>query len=158
LSSELDWYRGQYDSLDALVAALRTDNGWLEYRLQAVRDELLDQGVQTAKGGSAVDMVRAALLERDEVLQKEREALAAMQTTTTEKETALASARAQLQQDRATLEGARSWQSQAEGKAKEAEQLRADLVDKVTSLATVGEQLRQEQSTRQEAESRLQQE
>jgi hypothetical protein len=46
----------------------------------------------------------------------------------------LASTRAQLQQDRATLEGARSWQSQAEGKAKEAEQLRVDLADRVTAL------------------------
>jgi hypothetical protein len=26
LSLELDWYRGQYDALDALVEALRTDN------------------------------------------------------------------------------------------------------------------------------------
>jgi hypothetical protein len=43
LSAERDWYRDQYDSLDALVEALRSDNGWLEYRLQAVRDELLDQ-------------------------------------------------------------------------------------------------------------------
>jgi chromosome segregation ATPase len=142
LSSELDWYRGQYDSLDALVEALRTDNGWLEYRLRAVRDELLDQGVQTAEGGSAIDMVRAALLERDEALQKVREALAVVQTAVAEKETALASTQAQLQQDCATLEGARSWQSQAEVKAKEAEQLRADLADKVVSLATAGEQLR----------------
>jgi hypothetical protein len=73
-----------------------------------------------------------------------------------EKETTLASVQAQLQQDRATLEGARSWQSHAEEKAKEAEQLGADLADKVASLATVGEQLRQEQSVRQQAESRLQ--
>jgi hypothetical protein len=41
LSTELDWYWSQYDSL---VEALRTDNGWLEYRLRAVWDELLDQG------------------------------------------------------------------------------------------------------------------
>jgi chromosome segregation ATPase len=109
LSTELDWYRGQYDALDALVEALRTDNGWLEYRLRAVRDELLDQGVQTAEGGSAVDMVKVALLERDEALKKAREALAAAQTAVAEKETALASMQAQLQQDRATLEGARSW-------------------------------------------------
>jgi hypothetical protein len=27
LSSERDWYRDQYDNLDALVEALRTDNG-----------------------------------------------------------------------------------------------------------------------------------
>jgi hypothetical protein len=103
------------------VEALRTDNGWLEYRLRAVRDELLDQGVQTAEGGSAVDLVRAALLEHDEALQKVREALAVVQTAAAEKETALASTQAQLQQDCGTLEGARSWQSQAEVKAKEAE-------------------------------------
>jgi hypothetical protein len=30
------------------MEAMRTDNGWLEYRLHAVRDKLLDQGVQTA--------------------------------------------------------------------------------------------------------------
>jgi hypothetical protein len=45
LSNERDWYRDQYDSLDALVEALRTDNGWLEYQLQLVRDVLLNQGV-----------------------------------------------------------------------------------------------------------------
>jgi hypothetical protein len=42
LSSEHSWYRDQYDALDALVEALQTDNGWLEYRLQVVRDELLE--------------------------------------------------------------------------------------------------------------------
>jgi hypothetical protein len=77
LSTELDWYRGQYDALDALVEALRTNNGWLEYWLHAVWDELLKQGVQTAEGFFAVDMVRATLLERDTALQKACEALAA---------------------------------------------------------------------------------
>jgi hypothetical protein len=56
------------------VEALRTDNGWLEYRLQAVQDELLDQGAQTV-GGSVVDQVKAVLLERDEALRKERDAV-----------------------------------------------------------------------------------
>jgi hypothetical protein len=50
------------------VEALRTDNGWLEYWLRAVRDALLDQSAQTVKGASTVDMVKAALLERDEAL------------------------------------------------------------------------------------------
>jgi hypothetical protein len=57
-----------------------------------VRDELLDQGVQTAEGGYAVDLVKAALLERDEALQKAREDLAAMQAVAAEWETELASA------------------------------------------------------------------
>jgi chromosome segregation ATPase len=54
--------------------------------------------------------------------------------------------------------GAQSWQSQAEEKAKEAEQLRADLADRVASLAAVEEQLQQEQSALQQVETRLQQE
>jgi chromosome segregation ATPase len=62
LSSELDWYRGQYDALDALVEALRTNNDSLEYRLRAVQDVLLDQHAQITEGASAVDRVKAALL------------------------------------------------------------------------------------------------
>jgi chromosome segregation ATPase len=118
------------------VESLRTDNGWLEYWLQAVRDELLEQGAQTVEGGSAVDQVKAALLERDEALRKAREDLAVMQTVAAEWETEVASTRAQLQQDRASLEGARSWQSQVKEKAKEAEQLRVELTERATALAT----------------------
>jgi hypothetical protein len=69
LSSKRDWYWDQYDSLDALMEALRTDNRWLEYRLQIVRDELLNQGAQAVEDASAVDKVTSALLERDEALQ-----------------------------------------------------------------------------------------
>jgi hypothetical protein len=79
------------------VEALRTDNRWLEYRLQVVRDELLDQGAQTVEGSSMVDQVKAALLERDEALQKTREDLATMRTVAVEWETEVASTRAQLQ-------------------------------------------------------------
>jgi hypothetical protein len=91
LSSERDWYRDQYDSLDALVEALRTDNGWREYWLQTVRDELLDQHTQTAEGDFTVNLVKAALLERDEALRKAREDLATMQTVAAEWETELTS-------------------------------------------------------------------
>jgi hypothetical protein len=102
-------------------------------------------------------MVKAVLLERDEALQMACEALAAVQTAAAEKETALASAQAQPQQDHATLEGARSWQTRAEEKAKEAERVGVDLADKVASLVAVGEQLRQEQSAHQQVETQLQQ-
>jgi hypothetical protein len=54
-------------------------------------------------------------------------------------EAALAMVQDQLQQDYVTLEGARSWQAQAEQKAKEAERLGADLQEKVTSLVAVEE-------------------
>jgi hypothetical protein len=53
----------------------------------------------------------------------------------------VASTHAQLQQDRATLEGARSWQSQAKEKAKEANQLRVELAEKATALTTAEGQL-----------------
>jgi chromosome segregation ATPase len=106
LSYERNWYRDQYDTLDALVEALRTDNGWLEYRLQVVQDELLEQDAQAAEDASAVAKVRTVLLERDETLRKAREDMAAVRVAAAEFERELASARAQLQQDRATLEGA----------------------------------------------------
>jgi DNA invertase Pin-like site-specific DNA recombinase len=85
--------------------------------------------------------VTSALLEWDEALRKAHEDLAAVRAVAAEFETELAFARAQLQEDRATLEGVRSWQSQAEEKAKEVERLRDDLAEKVTSLAAMGEQL-----------------
>jgi hypothetical protein len=124
LSYERNWYRDQYDTLDALVEALRTDNGWLEYRLQVVQDELLEQDAQAAEDASAVAKVRMMLLERDEAPRKAREDMVAVRVAAVEFERELASARAQLQQDRVTLEGAQSCQSQAEEKAREVEQLR----------------------------------
>jgi hypothetical protein len=54
--------------------------------------------------------VTTTLLERDEALRKVR-------VVAVEFETELASTRAQLQQDRTTLEGLWSLESQAEGKA-----------------------------------------
>jgi hypothetical protein len=63
LSSEHDWYWDQYDALYALIKALRTDNRWLEYRLQVVRDTFLDQGAQAAEDASAVERVTTTLLE-----------------------------------------------------------------------------------------------
>jgi hypothetical protein len=83
--------------------------------------------------------VTSSLLERDEALRKACEDLATMRTMAAEWEKELASTRSQLQQDRTTLEGPQSWQSQAEEKAKEAEQLRADLADRVAALAAVEE-------------------
>jgi chromosome segregation ATPase len=158
LSSERNWYRYQYDALDALVEALRTDNDWLEYRVEDMRDELLEQDTRAAEDASAVMMVRTVLLERDEALRKAREDLAEMQTVVAEWETEVAATRAQLQQDRATLEGAWAWQSQAEEKAKEVEQLRTSLADKAVSLASMEEQLQRERDARQQADAQLQQE
>jgi chromosome segregation ATPase len=151
LSSERNWYRDQYDALDALVEALRTDNRWLEYRVETIRDELLEQDARAAEDASVVAKVRMALLERDEVLRKAREDTAAVRVAAAEFERELASARA-------TLEGARSWQSQAEEKAKEVEELRTSMSEKVAFLASTEGQLQQERDARQQAEAQFQQE
>jgi hypothetical protein len=75
-----------------------------------------------------------------------------MRIVAAEWETDVATTRAQLQQDHATLEGAWSWQNQA----KEVEQLRTSLADMGASLGSTKEQLRQERDTRQQAEAQLQ--
>jgi chromosome segregation ATPase len=143
LSSELNWYRGQYEALDALVEALQTNNDWLEYRLRVMEDALVNQRTLTTEDTTTVDRVKVVLLEKEEVLatandelQKERAALAEAHTALAQKENALITAQTQLQQDR----------TQAEQKAQEAEKMSADLQVRVTSLAAVEEQLRQERS------------
>jgi hypothetical protein len=68
LSSKRNWYRDQYDALDVLVKAVQTDNRWLEYRIEVMRDELLEQDARAAEDTSVVAKVRTALLERDEAL------------------------------------------------------------------------------------------
>jgi chromosome segregation ATPase len=149
LDAELNWYRGQYNALDALVEALRTPDRWLVYRVEALWDQSPEPDAQAAEDVPVVERVKAALVDRDEALHKAREDLAGARTMVAEWEAEVASAPAQLQQDRAALEGARAWQSQVEEKAKEAEELRASLADKAAVLTTAEEQLRQEQAARQ---------
>jgi chromosome segregation ATPase len=158
LDAELSWYWGQYNAFDALVEALRTPDWWLVYGVEALRDQPPELDAQAAEDVSAVERVKTALVDRDEALHKAREDLAGARSLAAEWEAQLASVRAQLQQDRAALEGAHAWQSQAEEKAKEAEGLRTSLADKAAALATTEEQLRQEQVARHQAEAQLQQE
>jgi chromosome segregation ATPase len=125
-----------------------------------VQDELLEQDAEAAEDTSAIAKVRTTLLEWDEALRKAREHAAAVRVAVAEFERELASTRAQLQQDRTTLEGARSWQSQAKEKAREAELLRTSLADKAAaaSLASMEERLQQEQDAHHQAEAQLQEE
>jgi chromosome segregation ATPase len=139
LDAELSWYQGQYNALDALVEALRTPNGWLVYRAEALRDQLPELDAQAAEDVSVVERVKTTLVDRDAALHKAREDLAGARTLAAEWEAEVASVRAQLQQDHATLEGARAWQNRAEEKAKKVEELRTSLADKAASLATTEE-------------------
>jgi chromosome segregation ATPase len=155
MSSELRRLREQRGALDALFKALRTGDGWLAYRAEALLDQLLELEAQTAEGASAVEKVRTALVDRDEVLQWAREDLARARTLAAEWETEVASVRAQLQQDCATFEEARAWQRQSEEKAKVAEELRTSVTEKTASLASAEEQLRLERAARQQVEDQF---
>jgi chromosome segregation ATPase len=137
---------------------MRTRDGWLAYRAKVLRDHLLELEGQSPEGASAVERVRTALIDRDEALQQAREDLARARTVAADWEAEVVFVRAKLQRDRAVLEEARSWQSQAEERAKEAEELKANLADKAAAVVAVEEQLRQEHAARQEAEGQLQRE
>jgi hypothetical protein len=76
-----------------------------------MRDELLEQDARAVEVASAVAKVRTALLERDEALWKAHDDVAGARTVAVEWEAEVATTHAQLQQDRATLEGAWAWQS-----------------------------------------------
>jgi hypothetical protein len=63
LDTDLHWYRGQYEALDALVEALRSPDRWLAYRAEALLDLPPKQGALATEGASAVERVRTALVE-----------------------------------------------------------------------------------------------
>jgi hypothetical protein len=83
----------------------------LVYREEALRGQLPELDVRAAEDVPAVEKVKTALVDRDEALHKAREDLAGAQTQAAEWEIEVAAVPAQLQQDCATLEGARAWQS-----------------------------------------------
>jgi hypothetical protein len=68
MSAELRQLREQRDALDALAEALRTRDGWLAYRAEALRDQLLELEGQPSTCASAVERVLTALIDRDEAL------------------------------------------------------------------------------------------
>jgi hypothetical protein len=94
LDAELNWYRGQYNTLDALVEALRTPDRWLVYRVEALRDQPPALDAQAAEDVPAVERVKAALMDRDEALHKARVDLAGARTMAAEWEAEVSSARA----------------------------------------------------------------
>jgi hypothetical protein len=75
LDAELNWYRGQYNTLDALIEALRTPDRWLVYRAEALRDQPPKLDAQDAEDVPTVERVKAAFVDGDEALHKAREDL-----------------------------------------------------------------------------------
>jgi chromosome segregation ATPase len=165
MSAELRQLREQRDALDALVEALRTRDGWLAYRAEALRDQLLELEGQPTARTSAVERVRSALIDRDKALQQAREDLERARSVAADWEKEVVSVRAECQRDRTELEEGQSQRSQAEerareakGRAKEAEELKAALAAKAAAIVAAEERLRLECAARQEVEGQLQQE
>jgi hypothetical protein len=96
LDTELNWYGGKYNALNALVKALRSPDRWLVYRAEALRDQPPELDAQAAEDVSAVERVKAVLVDRDEALHKAREYQAGERTVAVEWEAEVASTRAQL--------------------------------------------------------------
>jgi hypothetical protein len=78
------------------------------YRAEALLDQPPKQDTQATGDASAVEKVRMVLVDRDDALRRVREDLAGARSVAAAWEAEVASACAQLQQDRATLEGARA--------------------------------------------------
>jgi hypothetical protein len=142
LDADLNWYRGQYEALDALVEALRSPDRWLAYRTEALLELPLEQGAQAAGGASVVERVRTALVEWDDALRRVREDLDGAHSVAAAWEAEVVTDRAQLQRGRAALV--------------ETEGLKTALADKAAVLTAAEEQLRQERAARQGAEGQLQ--
>jgi hypothetical protein len=69
MSAELRQLR---EPRDALVEALRTQDGWLSYRAEVLRDQLLELEGQATTRPSAIERIRTTLIDRGEALQQAR--------------------------------------------------------------------------------------
>jgi chromosome segregation ATPase len=165
MSAELRQLREQRDAFGALAEALRTQDGWLSYRAEALRDQLLEHEGQAAARPPALERICIALIDRDEALEQVRGDLEKVRTVASDWEAEVGTVRADNRELHTWLQEAQAQKSQAEEraraaeqKAKEADELKATPDAKVAALAMAEEQLRQERATRQEAEGQLQQE
>jgi chromosome segregation ATPase len=83
MSAELRRLREQCDAFVALAEALRTSDGWLSYRVEVLRDQLLELEGQAAAHPSTLERICTALIDRDEALQQARGELERMCTLAT---------------------------------------------------------------------------
>jgi chromosome segregation ATPase len=165
VSAELRQLREGCDTFDALADALRTPDGWLSYRVVALRDQLHESERQDAACPSTFEQVCMALIDRDEALRQARADLERARTLAADWETEVVAVRRDNLELHSLLWGAQAQQSQAEErvrvleqKAKEADDLKAALDAKAAVLAVAEDQLLQEHTARHGAEGQLQQE
>jgi chromosome segregation ATPase len=165
VNAELHRLRERCDAFDALADALRTPDGWLSYRVMALRDQLHESARQDSARPSSLERVCTALIDRDEALRQACSDLEKMRTLATNWEAEVAGVRNENRGLRSSLEGAQVQQRQAEQRvraleqrAKEADDLKVALDAKVAALAVFEDQLLRERTAHQGAEGRLQQE
>jgi hypothetical protein len=165
MSAELRRLQEQGDAFVALAEALRTPDGWLSYRAEALRDQLQECEREAPARPSTLERICTTLIEWDEALQQARGDLERMRTLATNWEAEVAAIRSDNLELHLLLRGAQAQQSQAEERAraaeqsaKEADELKATLDAKVAALAIVEDRLLQERTACQGAEGQLQQE
>jgi myosin heavy subunit len=165
MSAELRQLRERCDAFNALADALRTPDSWLLYRAVALRDELQECERQDAARPSTLERVCTALIDRDEALRQARADLERTRALAANWEAEVVAVRNDNLELHSLLRGAQAQQSQAEEraraaeqKAKEADELKAALDAKVAALAIAEDRLLQERTACQGAEGQLQQE
>jgi hypothetical protein len=108
VTAELHQLWERCDAFDALADALRTLDGWLSYRAVALRDQLHKSTRQDPAHPSSLERVCAALIDRDEALQRARADLENTRTLAANWEAEVAGVRSENQGLRSSLEGAQA--------------------------------------------------
>jgi hypothetical protein len=80
VNTELHQLRERCDAFDVLTDALRTPDGWLSYRVMALRDQLHESAGQDPTRPSSLERVCTTLIDRDEALRQARSDLEKMRT------------------------------------------------------------------------------
>jgi hypothetical protein len=121
MSAELRRLQEQRDAFIALAKALGTQDGWLSYRAEALRDQLLEhEGQATARPPPSSESAQPSSIGMRRC--SRRGGLERMRTAVTNWETEVVAARSDNQELRAWLREAQAQQSQAEERARAAEQ------------------------------------
>jgi uncharacterized protein with von Willebrand factor type A (vWA) domain len=107
VSTELRQLRERCDAFDALADALKTPDGWLSYRVVALRDQLHESARQDPTRPSTLEQVCTALIDRDEALRQARADLEKMRTLAANWETEVADVRNENQELHSLLRGCR---------------------------------------------------
>jgi hypothetical protein len=114
VNAELHQLRERCGAFDALADALRTPGGWLSYRAVALRDLLHESTRQDPAHPSSLERVCAALIDRDEALQRARADLENTRTLAANWEAEVASVHSDNRGLHSSLQEAQAQQRQDE--------------------------------------------